>query len=149
VDALSPHVPTTGYSTVLAKQLILKEQHNDFFCERQKQARLTKKSDLFGRVRSLIEEIEGEEKSVDPQSLVRDVIMENHDPIIVEHSGNKRTTEVIFLRHWWPKMLKNIEDYVFNCEKCQTRKGKQDFRAQVGDVETPCNRPESVVTVSD
>jgi hypothetical protein len=47
VDALSLHVSTVGGKTVLTKQLILEEQCKDSFCGRQKQARLTPRSEFF------------------------------------------------------------------------------------------------------
>jgi len=34
-------------------------------------------------------------------------------------------------------MRQNIEEYIRRCDKCQTRKGKQEFRAPLGEVETP------------
>jgi hypothetical protein len=47
VDALSRHVATIGDRTVLTRQLIRKEQCQDSFCDRQKQTRLTAKSEFF------------------------------------------------------------------------------------------------------
>jgi len=34
-------------------------------------------------------------------------------------------------------MRHSIEDYVRRCDKCQTRKGKHEFRAPLGEVEDP------------
>jgi hypothetical protein len=39
-----------------------------------------------------------------PQSLIQEVISENHDPIFIGHPGSKRTLELISLKYWWPKM---------------------------------------------
>jgi len=66
-------------------------------------------------------------KLVVPQSLIQDVITENHNPIFVAHSGSKRTMELISLRYWWPKMHHSIEEYVRHCDKCQTQKGNTNF----------------------
>ena len=79
-------------------------------------------------------------KLVVPQSLIQDVIVENHNPNFVAHPGSKRTFELIFLNYWWPKMRKNKEEYVRRCDKCQKRKGKQEFRAPLGEVEDPSER---------
>ena len=49
-------------------------------------------------------------KLVVPQSLIQDVIAENHNPIFVAHPGSKRTFELTSLKYWWPKMRKNIEE---------------------------------------
>jgi len=40
----------------------------------------------------------------------------------------------------------NIEDYVRRCDKCQTRKGKHEFRAPLGEVEDP-SEPFQVVSL--
>jgi len=74
-------------------------------------------------------------KLVVPQSLIGDVIAENHNPVFVGHPGNKRTLELISLKYWWPKMQQSIQEYVRRCEKCQTRKRKHEFRAPLGEVE--------------
>jgi hypothetical protein len=34
-------------------------------------------------------------------------------------------------------MRQDIEDYVMRCEKCQTRKGKQEFLAPLGEIKDP------------
>ena len=34
-------------------------------------------------------------------------------------------------------MRQSIEEYITRCDKCQTRKGKQEFRAPLGEVENP------------
>jgi hypothetical protein len=76
-------------------------------------------------------------KLVVPQTLIQDVIAENHNPIFVAHPGSKRTFELISLKYWWPKIRQSIEEYIRRCDKCQTRKSKQEFRAPLGEVETP------------
>jgi len=76
-------------------------------------------------------------KLVVPQSLMQDIIAENHNPIFVAHPGSKRTFELTSLKYWWPKMRQSIEEYIRRCDKCQMRKGKQEFRAPLGEVENP------------
>jgi len=63
-------------------------------------------------------------KLVVPQTLIEEVIAENHNPIFVAHPGSKGTLELIYLKYWWPKMRQSIEEYVRRYDKCQTRKGK-------------------------
>jgi len=72
-------------------------------------------------------------KLVVPEALIQEVIAENHNPIFVAHPGIKRTLELISLKYWWPKMRQSIEEYVRR-DKCQTRKGKHEFRAPLGAV---------------
>jgi putative transposase len=69
--------------------------------------------------------------------MVQEVISENHTPIFVAHRGSKRTFELIFIRYWWPKMCRDIEDYIRCCEKCHSCKGKHEIRAPLGQVEEP------------
>jgi len=76
-------------------------------------------------------------KLVAPQSLIQDVIAENHDPIFVAHPGIKSSFELISLRCWWSKMRQNIQNYVRRCDKCQSRWGKHEFRDPLGEVEGP------------
>jgi hypothetical protein len=76
-------------------------------------------------------------KLVVPQSLIQDVIAENHNPIFVGHPGSKRTLELISLKYWWRKMRPGIEEYIRRCDKCQTRKGKHEFGAPLEEVENP------------
>lgn len=40
------------------------------------------------------------------------------DPILGGHLGVKKTYRKL-LRYWWPKMYKQIEDYIKSCDKCQ------------------------------
>ena len=75
-------------------------------------------------------------KLVVPQALIQEVIAENQNPFFVAHPGSK-TLELISLRYWWPKMCQSIEEYVRRRDKCQTRKGKHEFRAPLGVVEDP------------
>jgi hypothetical protein len=44
-----------------------------------------------------------------PQTLVQDVIKENHDPKYVAHPGIKRTYSLISVNYWGPRMKETIE----------------------------------------
>jgi len=72
-----------------------------------------------------------------PETLVREVIKQNHDPVYVAHPGTKRTHDLIALHHWWPGIRKSIEEYIRNCDPCQRRKGNREFVAPLGDVQEP------------
>jgi len=76
-------------------------------------------------------------KLVVPQSLIKDVIAENHEPIFVAHPGSKRTFELISFKYWWPKMRQNEEESIRRCDKCQAQKGKQEVRTPPGEAEDP------------
>jgi transposase InsO family protein len=138
VDALSRHVGLVEETHLMSKEVMMKEQTRDFFSKELVQNCLTANSKyfldmdgvLYRRVKSK------QPKVVVPQSLIQEVIAENHNPIFVAHPGNKRTLELISLKYWWPKMRQSIEEYVRR-DKCQTRKGKHEFRAPLGAVEDP------------
>jgi len=136
VDALSRHVRLVEDTQLMSKELMLREQTKDLFC---KQNRLTTNGDYFLDMDGVLYiRMKGKQpKLVVPQSLMQDVITENHNPIFVAHQGSKRTFKLISLKYWWPKMRQSIEEYICHCDKCQTRKGKQEFQAPLGEVENP------------
>jgi len=118
---------------------MMKEQKKDLFCKEQVQNRLTANSEYFLDMDGVLcRTVKGKQpKLVVPQALIQEVIAENHNPIFVAHPGSKRTLELISLKYWWPKMRQSIEEYVGRCDRCQTRKGKHEFRAPLGVVEDP------------
>jgi hypothetical protein len=80
---------------------------------------------------------DGKHQLIVPESLIREVINENDDPVYVSHPGTKRTHDLIALRFWWRNMKKSIEEYVRNCDSCQRRKGDREFVAPLGQIEEP------------
>jgi len=70
-----------------------------------------------------------------PATSVHEVIMLNHDPDFVAHTGTKRTQDLITLQYWWPGMRKAKEDYVRKCHLCQRRKRTRVFVAPLGEVQ--------------
>jgi len=118
---------------------MMREEKKDLFCIEQVQNRLTANIEYFLDMDGALYRREKDKppKLVVPQSLIQDVIVENHNQIFVAHPGSKRTFELISLKYWWPKMRKNIEEYVRRCDKCQKRKGKQEFPAPLGEVQDP------------
>jgi hypothetical protein len=115
VDALSRHVGLVEETHLMSKKVMMKEQKRDLFCKKQVQNRLTANSEYFLDMdRVLYRRVKGKQpKLVVPQTLIHEVIAENHNPIFVAHPGSKRTLELISLKYWWPKMSQSIEE-------CQT-----------------------------
>ena len=72
-----------------------------------------------------------------PQSLIWEVIKENHDPVFVAHPGVKRTQDMILLRYWLPCMRKSVEEYIQKFDPCQKRKEDREFRAPLAEVQMP------------
>ena len=79
----------------------------------------------------------GKHQLVVPQTLIQDVIRENHDPKYVAYSEIKRTYSLISLNYWWPKMRENVEQYLRRCDPCQRRKENREMIAPLGVVEEP------------
>ena len=106
VDALSRHVGLVEGTQLMSKELMLREQKKDLFSKEQMQNRLTTNGEYFlDMVVVLYRRVKGNQpKLVVPQSLIQDVITENHNPIFVAHPGSERTFELISLKYWWPKM---------------------------------------------
>jgi len=72
-----------------------------------------------------------------PETLVQEVIKQNHDPMYVDHSGAKRTHDLIARQYLWPGMRKAVENYVKSCDPCQRKKGNREFVTPLGDIEDP------------
>ena len=50
------------------------------------------------------------------------IVQEFHDPPTAGHPGIARTKDLIARTYWWPKLQKDIEDYVKGCTSCQANK---------------------------
>jgi hypothetical protein len=139
VDALSRHVGLVKKIQLMRKELMIREQPKVSFCKEQVQNRLTANGEYFLDMDGVLyRRMKGKQpKLVVPQSLIQDVIAENHNPIFVAHPGNQRIFELISLKYWWSKMRQSIEGYVRRCDKCQTRKGTDELRPPLVEVEDP------------
>jgi hypothetical protein len=110
VDALSRHVGLVEESQLMSKERMIREQKRDAFCRQQVQNCLTANGDYFLDMDgALYKRVEGKQpKLVVPQSLIQDVIAENHGPIFRSHPGSQRFFGLISLKYWWPKMRQSI-----------------------------------------
>jgi len=100
VDALSRHVGLVEDTQLMSKQLMLNEQKKDSFSQEQIQNRPATNGEYFLDMDGVLyRRVKGRHpKLVVPQSLIKYVIAENHNPIFVAHPGSKRTFELIFLK---------------------------------------------------
>ncbi|XP_065369018.1 uncharacterized protein LOC135961445 [Calliphora vicina] len=57
-----------------------------------------------------------------PHRLRKDVITRAHDDPVCSHGGMVKTLELIRRNFFWPGMVKDVRDYVRNCEICKTTK---------------------------
>jgi hypothetical protein len=118
---------------------VIKEQRKNSFCEEQEQNHLTANGEYILDVgRFLYRRMKGKQpEQLVPPSMIQDAIAKNYNPIFVTPQGGKRTFELVSLNYWWPNIRLGIEEYVRRYNKCQLQKGKQGFRAPLGEVEDP------------
>ncbi len=58
-----------------------------------------------------------------------EIIAGSHDHITAGHPGIEKTKELVLREYWWPKMKKDIENYVHACETCQRTKSSTQAKA--------------------
>jgi len=52
----------------------------------------------------------------------KQIVAEFHDPPTAGHPGIAQTKDLIMCSYWWPKLQKDVEDYVKGCAQCQANK---------------------------
>src|SRR5882757_6391542 len=52
----------------------------------------------------------------------RTIVREFHDPPTAGHPGITCTKNLVAQTYWWPKLQKDVEDYVKGCTQCQANK---------------------------
>jgi hypothetical protein len=62
-------------------------------------------------------------------SLRVQILEEEHDTNIAGHPGVERTYEKIHRHYYWPKMSKDVHQYVTSCDTCQRVKASQQAPA--------------------
>ncbi len=62
-------------------------------------------------------------------ALQGEIISGSHDHITAGHPGIEKTKELILREYWWPKMKKDIENYIHACETCQQTKSSTQAKA--------------------
>jgi hypothetical protein len=100
MDELSRLVGLVRENQLISKELMVREHRKHLFCKKQIQNRLTANGEYFLDMSGVLyRRLKDKQlKLVVLQSLIQDVIAENHDPIFVAHSGSKRTFELISIR---------------------------------------------------
>ena len=63
-----------------------------------------------------------EGKLVVPETLIRPVIQMRHDKVFAGHQCIKGTRYLLKLRYYWPKINRDVEKYVQQCESCSKHK---------------------------
>jgi hypothetical protein len=93
VDALSRHVQTVMTDHTLSKDAVRDEQSKDKLCSRLQVGKGKGRSEYFYDEERVIykRRRNKEPQLVVPQSLVRDVIAQNHDSIYASHPGESES----------------------------------------------------------
>jgi hypothetical protein len=91
VDALSQHVGAILQEGILDRKNILQEQAKNAFCTKQSPGTYKSKKEYFLDNDGILYKrcSNGNHQLVVPQSLIWEVIKENHDPVFVAHPGVK------------------------------------------------------------
>jgi len=55
-------------------------------------------------------------------NLIRQILESEHDTKVAGHMGQDKTIELIRRNFWWPRMNKQITDFVRSCLQCQKNK---------------------------
>jgi len=50
------------------------------------------------------------------------IVKEFHDPPTAGHPGIAQTKDLIARAYWWPKLQKDVEEYIRGCAQCQANK---------------------------
>lgn len=57
-----------------------------------------------------------------PDILKHDVLTSCHGDLISGHHGSKKTYEKVRLKYYWKGMYRDSKNFVYSCEKCNTKK---------------------------
>ena len=55
-----------------------------------------------------------------------DMIQEIHDQPAIGHTGVRKTIQLLQQHFFWPKMKKNVDQYIQNCHMCKQAKAPRD-----------------------
>ncbi len=58
-----------------------------------------------------------------------EIIAASHDHITAGHPGIEKTKELVLQEYWWPRMKRDIENYVRACKMCQRTKSSTQAKA--------------------
>ena len=56
-----------------------------------------------------------------------EIIWLHHDTPIAGHGGQWKTVELVTRNYWWPGVIKEVKQYVKECDQCQRMKNRADM----------------------
>jgi len=64
----------------------------------------------------------GEQKEIPDDKMRKEILYEFHDSPVGGHRGMTKTYRGISAQYTWPKMRREVEEYVKQCKTCQVNK---------------------------
>jgi hypothetical protein len=131
VDALSRAVQSIAQDRNLPREEVKAEQAKDKFCQSLEVGRAKVKSEYFADKDGVIyrRRKNGEHQLIVPSRMTARVIALNHDPVTVIYPDRSRTIDILCLRYYWPRMCRNVENYIKNCHDCRHLKPRFELHA--------------------
>ena len=119
--ALSKSVQSIAHDRDLSREEVKTEQAKEKFCQSLDVGRARGKSEYFADEDGVIycRRKNGEHQLVLPSSIAMKVIALNHKPVTVSHPGSSHTFDILCLRFCWPRMQRNLDEYVKNFHECE------------------------------
>jgi transposase InsO family protein len=137
-DALS-RIPqlsniNTFNTNLIDKELIINEYKNDSYFEPIYQTLTSKENKPQARNFELHDDLiylrSGKRLAIPNNKELRTLLLhECHDSIIVGHLGTEKTLELVQRNYFWPRMGKDIKNYVTSCDSCQRNKASNQAPA--------------------
>lgn len=86
-------------------------------------------------------------KLVVPSCNRTEIISENHDKPTAGHFGINKTVKRIALRYYWPKLLKEVKNYIRSCDTCLANKSTNQARPGLMGQPKKVHRPFETLSV--
>ena len=129
--ALSRAVQSVAQDRTLPREEVKAEQAKDRFCQSLEVGRAGSESEYFADKDGVIYRRRkgGEHQLIVPSCMTARVIALNHDPVTVIHPDRSRTIDILCLQYYWPRMRRDVENYIKNCHDCQRLKPRLELHA--------------------
>src|SRR6185295_3717296 len=137
-DALSQVPQLSNINTLntnlIDKELLINEYKNDSYFEPIYQALTSKENKPQARNFELHDELiylrSGKRLAIPNNKELRTLLLHKcHDSIIARHLGTEKTLELVQRNYFWPRMGKDIKNYVTSCDSCQRNKASNQAPA--------------------
>lgn len=132
-DALSRHIATISTEGTVTRSEVKAEQDLDGLCRKIRENLEGQSSYMMDEDGLLYrKDPDGQPRIVVPEKLVNRLIRDHHDAKHAAHAGVRRTQQWMRLRYYWPRLHRDVEDYVLSCDKCSRLKSGRTNIAPMG-----------------